>query len=971
MENLYEELALSSKNNIGPEVTDPAAVMKAIDAVIQEWNVKMRIARFAAEATKRKKILSELKAKIQADSSVIKIHAKAYRDIAQKQQQEAEKAIREECNIFVNAAGEIPQDLLEKVAKKYAKSEEEILRILGAKVKQKRQFKYKDDGVRELPQADMNEMAPHLNTIQKRNLYDFLGVSPKASQAQIDAAIDTIYRQTQTTANKTDEVNARLALVNKARGIMQNADKRRQYDKALENAAFQPVRQTLLTMKQGNVGFIDAQRYKRLIEECTSAGIPVDKAEYLLYTEAEKLGMSIDDSASVEQMTACRFCGALNQGKANLCRSCGMPLKVQCPNCGRQTDSDEMTCTKCGFAISDMPKAKGHIGMAESAIAYGNADEAETNFRMAQRYWKTCPDLARIESAIRELTAKAQTEKQRIDELCNKKHYYAVLKSIQHMGSPASFAQQKSEAETAVKQAEALLEKAQQTMDANQKIDCYAQALSICADCKMAEDKMRLTPPAAPTGLTAAAAGKNIRLQWNRGTSNHIAFLIVRKENATPASPTDGEQIGSTGNAVFDDSKAKVGISYYYAVYAKCGDILSRTAATTTQASMVVDDIDKTILKVNVQETSIEFAYALPTGMTSIEIYRDDRLVKTYTGSTFVDSGLQTGHTYSYRFVAVYQDSDRRSHKANGITLQFTPKPKPTAVDLSLSDGEHQATLTWQQPKVGNVIIFYSPTRFKQNRNDIVTLDAFKAERINVAGNSCTVNKDFSGERFFIALTVQDNIGVASEQVSIVSIAKLSNARIERDEKVITASWTWADTEAVRVTYSFDGADCRTDDYTRQQRPQPSVRITAPSGVKTIEVSICSLVKAGDRMLTGTALTRTFSLQQVKVTFGSVSKAGGIFGFFGGNKFAATVSADGQIPCDLHLLIQEGFAPTNLTNYRTHAVVHPADLSGGSYKLEFTYDRVQKGKPVYFRLIAAKPEMRSQVKVVPETQELK
>ena len=40
-------------------------------------------------------------------------------------------------------------------------------------------------------------------------------------------------------------------------------------------------------------------------------------------------------------------------------------------------------------------------------------------------------------------------------------------------------------------------------------------------------------------------------------------------------------------------------------------------------------------------------------------------------------------------------------------------------------------------------------------------------------------------------------------------------------------------------------------------------------------------------------------------------------------------------------------------------------------KKEFKYTRMQKGKPVYFRLIAADRELAKQVVIIPETRQLK
>ena len=280
---------------------------------------------------------------------------------------------------------------------------------------------------------------------------------------------------------------------------------------------------------------------------------------------------------------------------------------------------------------------------------------------IAARFWPNCPDISTLNKEIGEKKVALQGILDKIKDLCGKKLYYTAKQQMSAL--PASHALRK-EIEGAIDTAEDLLKKADSTSDPNLKLDYYIQALSICLDCKKANDKLKQTPPQAPTDLTATVLGANIRLSWQKTSSNYISYQIVRKENAQPSNINDGDNLGSTNNSSFDDNKATAGISYFYAVYSKCADFVSTKPALLSTPIMRVEEIDPNIIRVNPQETSLEFLFDFPRGLFAIEIYREDELIKTLTGTSYIDSGLVTRKTYNYRFIAVYHDSMGNSHKS-------------------------------------------------------------------------------------------------------------------------------------------------------------------------------------------------------------------------------------------------------------------------------------------------------------------
>lgn len=960
--NLYEEL----EDVITVDQTDEEVVLRAIKEKINWWNKKIRTPKYKTEAPKRRTRLLEFQERIKANPNVILQQAAAYSEIARQRRQEAEKAIRIEAGIFVKE-GMISQKNLSQLAEKYHLSESEVLRLTGAKVKQKKVFKYKDDGVKEMSHDKMAKMDEQLVIIGKRDIYDYFGVDPTASMSELKKVFDMKYKANSDNINKTDpKVNAESALLKSCSLLVKDEKSRREYDKALENKGFAHVREQIEMLRQGDGKYIDPKQYKRFLDECTQNGIKRDKAEYLIYTTAEKAGLDVDEG-SAQEMVTCRYCGALNERDKQLCKNCGMPLKVVCPKCGRRSADGDYRCTACGFSLIDMRKARELVDLARVSLQGNSLKDAEKQLEEANEFWPNYSDIDPVYKELIQRRKSVEGIKIKAQELCRKKQYYAARQYTLQLSAGDNL---RKEAENAIADAEVLLKKADATADNNVRIDYYAKALAACADCKAAESKLQVTLPIAPAILTVAVAGSNIRLSWQKSESALISYLIIRKENSRPSGISDGENLGATKNSIFDDSTAIAGISYYYAVYATYNNQVSTKPALSQTPVMRVEELDPKNIKVNTQERSISFAFVFTGGLYAVEIYRDDRLVKTLTGSSFIDNGLITRKTYNYRFVAVYKDSSGLTHKTNGITLQFTPMPNPQAVDLELRDGEKQAVISWHRPSVGTLCIYYSDQAFKYNKNDVITIDTFKAERLNVTGETCTVNKDFSGERFYLPVTIQGNIGVAGRGVRIMSLSALSGVTFDKDDSSIDVSWRWDSVSMVRICYTIDGGRTLTNDVSRGQ-DRTTFRISVPKTAKSAKVKIASLVIASGRELLGPPIVKTFSMKAARVSFEEVNNKKK-FGFIATDEYSIVINSDSLLPCDLHLLVKEQYPPTDLIHYTPKVVIRQSQIRPGvDLEFSFTYTRRNKKNSVHFRLIAADRSMAKQVIITPETRMIK
>ena len=181
--NLYEEL----EEELKISQTDVDSVLKAIDEKIKWYGKKINNPKYKSIVPIKTKALKGLKNQISENPDVIKQHAAAYAEIARQKQIEREKTIREKGNLFVRD-GMIAQQNLTQLANETKLNESEILKLLGARVKQKKIFTYKDDGIQELESGKMKQIAEKLSILGKKHIYDFLGVSPNSPLEQVSSA---------------------------------------------------------------------------------------------------------------------------------------------------------------------------------------------------------------------------------------------------------------------------------------------------------------------------------------------------------------------------------------------------------------------------------------------------------------------------------------------------------------------------------------------------------------------------------------------------------------------------------------------------------------------------------------------------------------------------------------------------------------------------------------------------------------
>lgn len=329
-------------------------VLAALLKEKQKWTNKM------SQQPERAKMkldqIKELEAEKQANPNMLAEHRKLYKDLLKEEKKAQEKVLRDEARIFV-VNGEIEETHLKALQKKNpAFTLDEILRILGARIKAKRRPRpVNTDKGKLIDRFIYKGITDELKIVGKADLYDFLGLRKSASIADIKKRNEELYTEI-TRGSISTTGNAGKNLTGMIKTWLYTDEKRQDYDKTLNYEAFQGIAR-MIDQIASTGKLIQPGQYKMLVEECTKNGMSLEKAEGLIWDYAEGKEITIVDGGISSNAVTCRFCGSINDKNASVCKECGMPLVITCPKCGQRSTSDEeLRCTKCGFNIGRCPR---------------------------------------------------------------------------------------------------------------------------------------------------------------------------------------------------------------------------------------------------------------------------------------------------------------------------------------------------------------------------------------------------------------------------------------------------------------------------------------------------------------------------------------------------------------------------------------------------------------------------------------
>ena len=191
------------------------------------------------------------------------------------------------------------------------------------------------------------------------------------------------------------------------------------------------------------------------------------------------------------------------------------------------------------------------------------------------------------------------------------------------------------------------------------------------------------TRPSAPTGVSAAPTGDQVKLTWTPAPGA-TSYHVLRCVGGSCDPDTD---IATTAESTFTDAGLSLGTNYSYKVTASNTAGSSSSSATVSAATKP----NAVTLSVSANPKQVNLTWTAAPTATSYAIYRDGSQIATVNSDLkFTDSNVTGGFVYAYQVYAV--NDAGRSLSSNTATTSTAPYA-PTG--LAANTTATTATLTW------------------------------------------------------------------------------------------------------------------------------------------------------------------------------------------------------------------------------------------------------------------------------------
>lgn len=336
-------------------------------------------------------------------------------------------------------------------------------------------------------------------------------------------------------------------------------------------------------------------------------------------------------------------------------------------------------------------------------------------------------------------------------------------------------------------------------------------------------DVQATTPkaPPAPPSLSAVykqSAGKDtVVLEWRPAPGGApVDYVVVRREGDSPAARTDeGVVIETTKQTRCLDEKVVTGRRYTYTVFARAGELYSRTGTASPSVDIVADVSG---LGASVGDGTVELHWRTPANTSGVLVRRslnpprdraDGALVKLTGPDGAKDEGLRNGQLYHYLVCCAYRPDGATEVLSPGVRVSAVPDQLPDPVtDFAVRAQGQEVVCSWTPPAYGQVVVRRTAApmgmSFAQrlSASELAAMErSFAAERVTTESGRATDSRPDINKPFYTAFTIAGGHAVAGgPSEAVVVYPDVTDLRLEATKDGVVLCWTWpADCKAARV----------------------------------------------------------------------------------------------------------------------------------------------------------------------------
>ncbi|MDX6527824.1 MAG: hypothetical protein QOH41_114 [Blastocatellia bacterium] len=816
-------------------VSDPKEIETAITTVHAYWNKSKQNPRFG-------KVLSVLLApKEQQDArrNLLDSEArKAVRELVEaerKKSREKRFAALDRSIRMVASKGYIdPGELSVLLAQHRCESltEQEIRSRVRVPIRESSVRLPTNEG---LPKGTREQIRSGLNVLQKRDLYEFLGVDRGCSKDRLTESLrkrELEWRQKKSDFTLTN-ANLLLGLI-KTHMVDGDAAK---YDAALAYEAVEVLRPEVRLAAGDKL--ITKAEFKQLLGVALSHGLAQETAAEYILTLAREYGAAVEWSTD-EETVRCAKCLALVPLKTNAqsCTTCGAELWTTCPRCSSRAAASDPACAKCGFKTGDLPRVRLLVRQAQLELGEGRIEESHETAREAERLWERSGDVAKLLDRIEVAVEQVRGLRREIDETVAARRFFAARTKLASLATVApnylgldgkDLPQLKGEVEEKLKLCKGLLTKArecEQKGRLNEAVFAYQDALQIVADAEEAQRGLQRCPPEPAANVLAQSHEGKVQVEWQPSPAvGGSEYIIVRREGRAALSLADGDVVARVATTSCLDQRARPASHVFYTVFTERTGVLSK--GVSSAGMLVMQEVSNLSVEASGGLVNCSWEFDVPEGR--VRVFRQESRPPSRAGDgleiaptgphNLLDRGVSNGHLYYYRVVVEYRDAKGQPVFTSGIVRSVRPEQPPPAIDefqITLEEGV--VHVSWVPPKHGAVSFYRTFQKPEWRIGEQIPAAKLAALGVPLRIELNNLAVDFAPSTqpaFYVPVTIAGDVAVIGNARRYLTTQDVSHLKAVDFGRYLQLQWRWPEDSRLAVVawrhdaYPHDPLDAR------------------------------------------------------------------------------------------------------------------------------------------------------------------
>lgn len=335
-------------------------------------------------------------------------------------------------------------------------------------------------------------------------------------------------------------------------------------------------------------------------------------------------------------------------------------------------------------------------------------------------------------------------------------------------------------------------------------------------------------PPPVPS-LRAACrhdAGRSVvLLEWEPVSSNvPIEYVLVRREGSAPPARADqGTVVQTTAQTRSLDESIAAGRRYTYAVFARAGDLLSRSGTAAPPVDVLAEVSD---LSAQTGHGTVELHWRTPPNVGAVVIRRSLAPPRDHTDGVLVplagaghakDEGLRDGQRYHYLVCCAYRPDGATEIFSPGVRAAAVPEPLPDPVgDFGVRAEGAEVLCRWTPPRHGLAVVVRSAAPHGLAVGHRLRADEINNLGLRVAANESGGARDVRpdpDQPYYSVFTIAGSHAVAGGSASVVVCPDVSELKLSATRDGAILRWAWPQgCTAVRVVRRAEGWPAGPDD---------------------------------------------------------------------------------------------------------------------------------------------------------------